>query len=349
MIYVTKLINSETGSVSSEPFNLPSSLITPPGGQGTSRWVVESISINDRLLLLTKFHSALYRPMYIVDISGEEPSSPEPIILPHSTEKREQTSFTHPTFSRDPAQSELIYLITNAYGDFKSVVTYDTKTHSVLHITTPEPNLNALRPISWEAMDLKITKESIFFRANVEGWSNLYVMPLMGPHRHVVIEVRLEWEGGQIIFMPNSLNGKPNELVLKLASYRSQGRLAHLDISDALQRVEHDGQRNAFISASLTEYRQTSSVTPAFRTLPPKLLKYMSFDGLEIPVMYYHPKNSQSIVPLVISIHGGPEVGMLIWLSDYISDVSPFVLLVTGPRPLPIVCPCTLQTLYFYR
>jgi len=80
-----------------------------------------------------------------------------------------------------------------------------------------------------------------------------------------------------------------------------------LDIAAALKKVAFGGNGEAFVSATLAEYRQASSEIPPFRTLPPKLIRFKSFDGLPIPVMYYHPNNMQSVVPLIINIHGGPE------------------------------------------
>lgn len=170
LIYVTKLVNSDTGGkCDSAPFHLPSRLVTRTNGEGTSRWLAESISVDDRYVLLTKWHGSAYRPLYISDLSSEEPTEPVQILLPNSTEKEKETVFSHPTFSRDPANSHLIYVITNAYGNFQSVVVYDTRTRSVSHVTTPEPNLKALRSIPWETMDLKVTREKIFFRANVSA------------------------------------------------------------------------------------------------------------------------------------------------------------------------------------
>jgi hypothetical protein len=309
LIYVAKLIGSGTGAkVDSSPFNLPSRIVTPTMGKGTSRWMAESISIDDRYILLTKFQSASYRPLYIVDISGDGPAEPQLVTLPNSTEKEGETFCNYARFSRDPSDPHLVYLITNAYGDFKSVVMYNSQTHTVSHITTPAPNLRAIRPISWETEDLKVTRENIFFRANIEGWSHLFVMPLSGPHRDTVIEVKPDWEGGNIKYVPNSFNGKPNELVLKLVSYRSQGSIVRLDIAAALEKIDFDESGEAYTSVTLSTYHQASSEIPPFRTLPPKLMRFKSFDGLPIPVMYYHPNNMQSVVPLVINIHGGPEV-----------------------------------------
>ena len=265
--------------------------------------------MDDRYTLVTRQYGSSHRPLYIIDISGEEQTAPEPINLPQSTEKDDQTVTRSPEFSKDPSKPYLIYLITNAYGDFKSVVTYDVETRSVMHITTPELNLHALRPIPWETMGLTVTKEHLLFRANVDGWSSLFVMPLFGPHKDKVIEVKPDWEGGQITYAHNALNGNPHELVLKLLSHRSQGWMARLDIAEALQNVKQDHlDASLFTSASLEKYEQASCKDPTFRTLPATLMRYKSFDGLEIPAMYYHPNERKSSVPLVISIHGGPEV-----------------------------------------
>lgn len=318
LIYITKLIGSNTDAkADSTPFNLPSKLITPIIGEGTSRWVVEDISVDDRYILVTKEYGSSHRPLYIINISGEEPTAPERIKFPQSTEKDDQTVTTLPKFSKN-SNPYLIYLITNAYGDFKSVITYDVQTRSVTHITTPEPDLHALRPIPWETMSLSVTKEHLFFRANVDGWTNLFVMPLLGSHKNKVIEVKPDWEGGQITYVHNALNGSPHELVLKLLSHRSRGWMARLDIAEALRNVKPNHlDASPFISVSLQKYEQASCKDSTFRTLPATLIRYKSFDGTEIPAMYYHPNERKSFVPLVISIHGGPEVVISLHISPW--------------------------------
>lgn len=39
----------------------------------------------------------------------------------------------------------------------------------------------------------------------------------------------------------------------------------------------------------------------------PKLVRYQTFDGREVPAWLYKPKNAKSKVPVVLSVHGGPE------------------------------------------
>ncbi|KAJ6620304.1 Alpha/Beta hydrolase protein [Mycena sp. CBHHK59/15] len=303
LVYVTELTNSHGSTDTSSPFTLTSRLVTPPADKGRSRWNVSDISPDDQHLLLTNVLSSSYAPCYIVPISGGQP---EPIVLPNATEDEKMTAYHEPAFSRDPANPHIIYMVSNAYGDFYSVVAYDTGNHTVTHITTPESNLRALRPINWNCVSLQITREYVYFRGNVDGYSSLFVLPLSGPHKDTVIEIKPEWEGGQFTYKANGDNGKPHELILVLTSHRSQPCLARLDIRGRLDDVKKDENGSAYVSVPLTRYAQAAPIPPDYRTIPAKQLRFKSFDGLEIPCMYYHPNESKSVAPLVISIHGGP-------------------------------------------
>ena len=276
-------------------------------GKGTTRWIVEAVSPNDQLVLLTQMQSSAYQPLYIVDISQENASEPTKIVLPNCTTREEETTYELPQFSKDPDSPNLIYVTTDGYGDFTSVVSYDLVTKTVLHITTPETHLSTFRPISWGIDALKVSKEYLFFKANADGWSSLFVMLLTGKHKNAVFEVKLNWEGGWINFYRNEVNGRSHELALKLVSYKSRGHLARLDITKALQRVLEDDNGGRYISVSLENYTQAAAAAPEFATHAPKLIRFKSFDGLEVPALYYRPSDQNTTVPVVIGIHGGPE------------------------------------------
>ncbi|KAJ6606356.1 Alpha/Beta hydrolase protein [Mycena vulgaris] len=304
LVYITNLTNSQTATADSKLFTLPSRLVTPPPDKGNSYWSVSDISLDDQYLLLTKLATTAYHPCYIARISGSEP---ELIVLPNATEKETETACHQPTFSRDPDKPHLVYMISNAYGDFLSVLAYDTVTRTVMHITTPEPGLRALRPINWPCADLQVTADYIYFRANVDGYTHLFVWLLSGPIKDTVVEIKPEWEGGEFYCYTNATNGRPHELALELLSHLSRGSLGRLDLKGRLEAVEQDENGGAYVSVPLTRYTQATPTPPAFKTIPAKPLRFKSFDGLEIPCMYYHPSNSKSVVPLIISIHGGPE------------------------------------------
>ena len=309
LVYFAKLVDSDTGAKADpNAFLLPSRLIAPKMGTGTSYWIPESISVDDRQLALTMYHGYSYRPLYILDITGTDTKIPKLVTLPGITEMVEETSCRSPRFSHEPSQAHMLYLITNAYGDFASVIVYDTLAETVLHITTPEPDLHPLRPIPWETEGLLVTSTALFFCANVEGWKIMYYVPLAGAYAHNVLEVRMrDWEGSPVAYVTNVRNGRPNELAVQFNSFRVNGFLACLDFSSVLEDAERDERGNLFVSVAPRAYRQATPSPPQFKVHPPKLLKFKSFDGLEVPCMYYHPYGGKTAVPVVINIHGGPE------------------------------------------
>lgn len=307
LVYVSKLVNSSTGALANgDAFTLPSKLITPPASNGkTVMWTTKSISLDDRYLILAQRQSQSYQPLYIVDISdAANPSKPEYIPLP-GVISEENTATLYATFSQDPSQPHLLYLVTDAYGDFESIVTYDIQSKSIVHITTPEPNLHAIRPIPWDIGGLHVSEEHILFKANIDGWDELFVHPLQGKYKGEIIQVKFDQEVVKFSYLPNTRNGKPWQLVMGLASSRRTSSLFFLDLELAMGNLQKE-EGNLFVRGSLKAYEQAQAILPAYRTLPAQLIRYKSFDDLEIPVMYYHPADRQKAVPLVISIHGGP-------------------------------------------
>ncbi|KAJ6497168.1 Alpha/Beta hydrolase protein [Mycena vitilis] len=304
LVYVTDLKDSETGATSdSNPFTLPSRLVIPPLDKENSRWIISDISLDDQFLLITRSFTSAYSQLYMAPITGGPPTM---IVLPNTTENERETAYISPQFSRDPARPHLLYMISSAYGDFESVLTYDTLTRTVVHITTPEPDLRALRPIHWPCERLRVSSDYVYFTANAGGYTNLFVWHLSGPKKDTILEIKPEWEGGQFGYSVNVANGKSNQLILTLVSHLSQASLARVDLKGSLDNMHTDENGGTYISVPLARYKQAASIPPAYRTFAAKQLRFKSFDGLEIPCMYYHPNNSKSVVPVVISIHGGP-------------------------------------------
>ncbi|KAF8579006.1 alpha/beta-hydrolase [Ramaria rubella] len=310
LVYVSKLVDSSIGAHgNTENFTLSAKLVTPPAPEAKAGtwWTIKSISLDDNYILLSKFHGASHQPLYIANISEHSSSEPEQIVFPGIRSDAE-VAIQLASFSRDPRQPNLIYLVTNAYGDFASVVMYNIKHRSISHITTFEPNLLATRPIPWDIQSLRVSAEHIIFKASVEGWSQLFILPLQGTHGGQVIQIKFDREIGDLSCISNSQNGKAWEIVLDIANSNTARSLFSIDLRTALEDTLTDEEGNPFVLASLKPYKQAQAIVPTYRTLSAQLFKYQSFDGLEIPVMYYHPSNRQKAVPLVISIHGGPAI-----------------------------------------
>lgn len=62
-------------------------------------------------------------------------------------------------------------------------------------------------------------------------------------------------------------------------------------------------------SHALSQVTQSSRAgIPQTSFVEPELIHYKTFDGREIPAWYYRPqKNMQTGVPVIVSVHGGPE------------------------------------------
>ncbi|KAG2358179.1 alpha beta-hydrolase [Suillus spraguei] len=306
LVYVTRLIDSNSGAkADASPFTLPSHLVAPSTGEGTTMYNPRSFSLDDKYLLIMRQYGSSYSALYVVDISGEQALPPKLIELPGATEKAEDTAFDDAVFSHNVNVPHLIYCTMNGYGDFTSIVTYDLDTASVTHITTSGAGIQAMRPILWEIESLKVTSDNIVFTVNVEGWTSLFFMPLSGSYKNTVIEVKVAWERGWLTFQTNDRNDKPYELTLHLTSYHSRGRITYLDLLPLLNDIKKDENGNAYVLASVLPYAQAAPPT-VVHEVPPTLIRYKSFDGLEVPAIYYHPAG-QSVTPVIIHIHGGPE------------------------------------------
>lgn len=300
LIYVTRLVNSGSDGIAG------GRLLTPITGKEDEPtwWSILSISTDDKFVALAQNKSASYSPLYLVNID-EEKSTPTYVNLPGATSLKEETSTSYATFSRNPEESNLLYLITNAYGDFDSVVTYDILSRSVTHITTPDSMFHSLHPIPWDTEQLDVTDTYIYFAANLDGWDAMFVYPLVGEYKGQVIELKFNQEICSLAFATNSKNKEPWKVVFSAANSRTTSSIHFFDVRDALTTLQfRDGKPIAEVN--LTPYPQAQALIPEYRTIPPQLLRYKSFDNLEVPLMYYHPQERRKAVPLVIDIHGGP-------------------------------------------
>ncbi|KAH7104558.1 alpha/beta-hydrolase [Auriculariales sp. MPI-PUGE-AT-0066] len=311
-VYLVDLTNSKTGlqPTSTEPLDLKRTRITTSPPDRRAKWHVMSSSLDNKYISISESKGPSHVPAYFLDISDRAalPALPQRILLPGATELDNQTKHPSFRFSKDPAHPHTAYFLADAYGDFLSAVVYDLDTRSMLHITTPKPDLHAIRPINWDIRSQTITSKAVYLTANVDAWSKLFVMPITGAHANEVIEIRFDGPGGDgagIAFVTNDKNGRPFELCLQLSSYKSQGALMYADVEPALKHVQQDDDGCPFITVPITPYDQAQPVSPAYRTPAPKVVHFKSFDGLEVPFIYYHPAPGKR-VPVNIDIHGGP-------------------------------------------
>ncbi|KAI0032138.1 Alpha/Beta hydrolase protein [Vararia minispora EC-137] len=314
LVYVARFDDMSASSCVKFDIDAISTQVSPTperGTRGTANWVVDALSLDDRFLLITRAVSSSERPIYVVDLSGPLPAQPEKLTFPDTTEPQSESTFGPAQFSRDPETPHLLYILTDAFGDFRSLVIYDLAGRQVMqHITTPGPGLGALRPVPWDTAGLRVTVEFVLFRANVDGWHRLYAIPLRGGGRWLgkVVELRLDWEGGTFDYIADEANGRPYELLIKLSSYCSSGRLARIDLEGTFEeeKVIVDEEGFPYVVLKPIDYRLATPEEADVRVTKPELFRFKSFDGLEVPCIYFHPAERKKTAPVVVWIHGGP-------------------------------------------
>jgi hypothetical protein len=327
LVYAARLDDSGAPAAPApdERFDLDAraALLTPCPAHAapTAQWHPEDISADDALVLLTRHVGSAERPLYVLALppldalAGATPTEPEELQFPGASDEY-GTTYGPAAFSRDARTPALAYVLTNAYGDFTSAVAYDVSARAVLqHISTPGLDAS-LRPLPWNAEGLLVTARFVLFRANADGYSALHVLPLHGALAGRVVEVGLGWEGGVFTYKAHDADEDASEIMLRLVSHASAGRLALLDLAPLLaatasRDVQLDAAGQPRIRLAPRACARATPAAPAVRTLRPALVRFKSFDGLEVPFLYYHPdgdaeEGQRARVPVVVGIHGGP-------------------------------------------
>jgi dipeptidyl aminopeptidase/acylaminoacyl peptidase len=142
--------------------------------------------------------------------------------------------------------------------------------------------------IDWdiESFDLSRDGRQIAFAANEAGVSRLYVMDTRN-------------------FRPRRLNSVPTGVISNL-KWSADGR----EIGFAMSSAQSSSDVYTVDVSRDRLTRWTESETgglDASRFATPELVRWKSFDGLEITGFLYMPPGRSGKVPVIVNIHGGPE------------------------------------------
>ena len=176
------------------------------------------------------------------------------------------------------------FFLTDQFGQFRQLA-YKSLSNGRVKIISEE--------IPWNIEGFAISKDRkrAAFTANEGGLSVLY---LMDARSFKFKKVEMENKGliGGIKF---SNDGKKLGLSLNSAKSPSETYIVNL------------GKRNL---EYLDVIQWTESEVGGLNTdefVLPNLITFKSFDDLEVPAFIYKPKNIKEPVPVIITIHGGPE------------------------------------------
>jgi dipeptidyl aminopeptidase/acylaminoacyl peptidase len=168
-----------------------------------------------------------------------------------------------------------VYLLTDRDGDFMRLARLDLSTLEFEYLTPDDRDV--------EALDLSRDGRYLVASRNVEGYSDLLLFSGKG-RRMPDPEIPGGIVGG-FEFSPDS-----TRLAFTLTGPVRNADVWVLDLPDG------DARR-------LTR-SSTAGIPPrTFRR--PELVRYPTFDGREIPALFYQPDAGDA--PVVVNVHGGPE------------------------------------------
>lgn len=251
--------------------------------QGGGVWVAAGWSADDTKLLLNQYLSRTRSNAYILDIATKE--------LTKINNNKTESIFAAISFDK---QGDKIYSVTDLNGEFNTLAQYDINTKKLKYLTEDIP---------WDIEKgvVNSNKTKAVFSMNENGFSQLYLMDLETNKYEKIKDLPI----GQI----SSIKFHPSrdEVAMVMNTTSSPGDVYSLDLeTKSLQRW-------------------TSSEVGGLNTAlfpKPELIHYETFDEVDgvkrkIPVFVYKPQNAQGPLPVLISIHGGPEVQHVPYFSSF--------------------------------
>ena len=203
------------------------------------------------------------------DLYGLDLESCEVTLLtPHEGEAR----FRSPNVTSDGGH---LYLATDRDGDFLRLARLDLGTLELEYLTGDDHDVEEVE-LSRDGRLLAVTR-------NVGGYSDLLLfngrggrMPDPEVPRGIVGGLAFSPDGGQLLFTFVGPTRNPDVWTMRLP----------------------DGE-----ARRLTRSSKAGIPPESFKR--PTMVRYPSFDGLEIPAVFYEPENPDA--PVIVNVHGGPE------------------------------------------
>lgn len=231
---------------------------------------VVDVSPDGRYVALVKPRTSADSDVYLVDLQARKP---EPKLI---TKHEGNISYSVYTFTRDSKQ--LVYA-TDEHGEFTQAWTYDLASGAKAPLIAAD----------WDVMFVTFSESG---RYRVSGTNE---------DARTVIRIVDTREGKEL-----TLPGLPNGDLAQIRFSRDESKVALMLSSDTSPNdvyvVDLAGQRSA---------RLTNALNPAIDEqdlVASEVVRYKSFDGLEIPSILYKPKtaSAQNKVPALVWVHGGP-------------------------------------------
>ncbi|HXV59994.1 MAG TPA: prolyl oligopeptidase family serine peptidase [Vicinamibacteria bacterium] len=232
-------------------------------------WSPESISRNGRFLSLLKSITNANNDIYLLDLQGgEEPR----LITEH------EGDVEHAPMGFTPDHRELYYL-TNGHGEFRQAWAYEIESGS--H--------RLVRKADWDVMYVALS-ETAKYRVSATNEDARTVLEIVDTSTSAPVD------------LPELPEGDITGVVIS----RSEQRIAFYVNSDTSPSNVH------VLDLATGEHRKlTEALNPAVdreHLVDGGVIRYPSYDGLEIPAVLYRPHDasSENRAPALVWVHGGP-------------------------------------------
>jgi dipeptidyl aminopeptidase/acylaminoacyl peptidase len=235
--------------------------------KGTGAWSPLAISPDGTKVLIGKYNSVEDSQLWLLDVATGEAT--------RIHETADPVSFGGGEFTAD---GRSIITTSDEGSDFSRLVEIDLATNVVTPLT---------ETAAWdvENFDLSDDGRLLAYAVNEDGFSKVHIRDLRTrralPQPDLPVGVL-----GALKFSPDG-----SKLAINLATPQSSGDVWSWDV----------------VAGGLTRWT-TSEVGPVDPTtfVVPDLVRFTSFDGLNIPAFVYRAKG-EGRHPVMIDIHGGPE------------------------------------------
>ena len=217
-------------------------------------------------LIVVRHHSNTDNDLYRLDLTNAGGGAT--LLTPHEGEAR----FRSPNVKPDGGS---MYLATDRDGDFVRLARLDLGTLGIEYLTPDDHDV--------EEVELSPDGRVLAATRNVGGYSDLLLF---------------NGRGGR---MPDP--EVPRGIVGGLAYAPDSRKLAFTLVGPALNPDVWTMQLPDGEARRLT--RSSTAGIPRTSFREPRVVRYPSFDGLEIPAVFYEPESGDA--PVVINVHGGPE------------------------------------------
>ncbi len=234
-------------------------------------WNVLDWSPDDKKLLIKEYISINESYLWTVDVeTGEK-------ILITPKNNKEKVYYGNAAFSSD---GKGIYLTTDLNSEFLQLAYLDLENNKYTYLT---------QNINWDIEEFKLSKNrsKIAYKINENGINTLHIIDLQTfkesplPKLPVGTLFGLEWH-------PNE-----TDIAFTVNTYNSPYDVYSINVKTA--------------TLFRWTYSETGGLNPNIFS-EPKLIKWKSFDGLELSgFLYLPPATFKGKHPVIIDIHGGPE------------------------------------------